>query len=139
MVQVDIALPCGHTKERGFCWQAQAPERLACNKLVDVLVPHCGHTVRIPCGASAGVRSVRGWLVGPSLQCLSVFSSWSAVLSFPLPLGRSVHHSSAACPATCCLAGRIFVHRRSHVIFIYIVEDLPLNSFPVRQGICLQA
>lgn len=45
----NITLPCGHVREKLACFLAQTPEAVQCQALVKIVVPGCGHTVKIRC------------------------------------------------------------------------------------------
>ncbi|GAB4814482.1 hypothetical protein N2152v2_001528 [Parachlorella kessleri] len=62
-----VRLPCGHA-----CPKAQHPESIRCLERVQVLAPHCGHTVEIPC-FKATLLKEQPWLCphacGAQLAC----------------------------------------------------------------------
>ncbi|KAH8689897.1 NFX1-type zinc finger-containing protein 1 [Talaromyces proteolyticus] len=45
----NIQLPCGHFKERVFCYLAQNLNAIQCNVVVSKTVPRCGHIVQVQC------------------------------------------------------------------------------------------
>lgn len=45
----NIALPCGHVQASLACHLAQAPEAVRCHVLVNIVMPGCRHSVRVPC------------------------------------------------------------------------------------------
>lgn len=57
---INLKLPCGHTMKTAECWQAQNPALVHCREKTEKKVPHCGHTVTVPC-----VMNVSD----PSFQC----------------------------------------------------------------------
>ncbi|KAI1085704.1 hypothetical protein F5B20DRAFT_519390 [Whalleya microplaca] len=46
---INITLPCGHTKSSALCWETQSPSTIDCNQIVSKVVPGCKHTVKAPC------------------------------------------------------------------------------------------
>ena len=78
-----VQLPCGHTKARTKCYQAQKKDLITCHTMVEKLIPTCGHTVSIQCHE----------IISDDFQCL-------ALCTVLLPCGHSCQKKCSSCRVT---------------------------------------
>jgi hypothetical protein len=70
LVGINLALSCGHRASEVFCWEAQDPALVVCEKMVEKTVAGCGHRVIVSCPTDVTAGSFRCMAVcGDPQQC----------------------------------------------------------------------